>query len=243
MIGQYQKTPSRLSTWRSLLVYDALLRRLLSGRCTACGMTSTTGFCAGCRADFLHVSRPCADCGLPLPTSACPRETIPWRLDAVVAPLEYVEPLDSYIHALKFAGRRHLGRALGELLAETVRAMPAARIVDVIVPVPLHRRRFLERGYNQAVEIARPVSAALGTDYYVAGLRRQRATSAQAQLNASERRANLRAAFAVNRHLDDLNVAIVDDVITTGATVNALAHELKLAGASSVQAWAVARSI
>ena len=164
-------------------------------------------------------------------------------LDAVVAPLEYRDPVDEHIQAFKFAGRRQIGRALGEILVETVRAAPQAQGVDAVIAVPLHRRRFLERGYNQAAEIARPVAATLRVDLYVAGIRRRRATTAQAQLSASERRSNLRRAFDVTRDLRDLHIAIIDDVITTGATVNALARELKRAGASTVQAWAVARSI
>ncbi len=173
----------------------------------------------------------------------CPRRIGTWQLDAVVAPLEYAEPIDDYIQALKFAGRRALGRALAEPLVDAVRTRPAGEPVDAIVPVPLHRRRFLERGYNQAVEIARPVAAALGLDLYVAGIRRRRPTPAQTQLTARKRLANVRRAFSVNRKLTGLHVAIVDDVITTGATVNSLARELKRAGASSVHAWAVARSI
>jgi len=225
------------------MVYDTLLRRLLPSRCPACGGAAESGFCARCRADLARVERPCAYCGLPLPVGQCPRQAATWGLEAVIAPLEYIEPLDNYVHALKFAGRRHLGRALGELLHDAVRASSASRDVDAIVPVPLHRRRFLDRGYNQAIEIARPVAAALRIDLFVAGIRRQRATSAQAQLPANERHANLRRAFSVSRDLTGLNLAIIDDVITTGATVNALARELTLAGAHSVQAWAVARSI
>lgn len=243
MIGEYQKTPLRLSTWHAFMVYNRFIRGLLAERCPACAGVSAAGFCPGCRADFARVAQPCADCGLPLPTNVCPRQTFRWMLDAVVAPLEYAEPLDRYIQSFKFSGRRYLGRALGELLVDAVRTAHASRFVDAIVPVPLHRQRFLERGYNQAVDVARHVAATLRVDFYVAGIRRQRATAAQAQLTAGERQANLRRAFAVTRDLANLHVAIVDDVITTGATVNALARELKLAGASSVQAWAVARSL
>ena len=225
------------------MVYDALVRCLLPGRCAACGSACATGFCTGCRADLARITGPCAACGLPQPARVCPRLTGAWHLDSVVAPLEYAEPLADYIQALKFAGRRSLGRALAESIVEAVRGAPAGGSVDALVPVPLHRRRFLERGYNQAIEIARPVARALGLDVYVAGIRRLRPTSAQAQLTARQRQANVRRAFSVNRNLTGLNVAIIDDVITTGATVNSLARELKRAGASSVQAWAVARSL
>lgn len=225
------------------MVYDKIVRHLLSACCPACGAASASGFCTGCRDALARIERPCPDCGLPLPPTACPRHTAPWVVDAVVAPLEYAEPVDAHVQALKFAGRRHLGRALGEQLVEAVRAIPSSPSVDALVPVPLHRRRFLERGYNQAVEITRPVAAALRIDFYVAGIRRQRATTAQAKLSANARRANLRHAFRVTRDLRDLHIAVVDDVITTGATVNALARELKRAGAASVQAWAIARSI
>lgn len=242
-MSEYQKTPLHLSTEHSCMVYDSLVRALLGERCPACMGASAMGFCAGCRAELARVARPCRNCGLPLPARACPRQTSRWTLDAVIAPLQYTEPVDGYIHALKFAGRRPLGRALGTLLVETLRATPPSLFAEMIVPVPLHRRRFLERGYNQAVEIARTVAATLKIQYCVAGIRRHRATAAQTQLSARERRANLRNAFSVTRNFAGRHVAIVDDVITTGATVNALARELKLAGARSVQAWAVARAV
>ena len=226
-----------------MLVYDHVAEVLLPSRCAGCGIASVSGFCGGCRADLARIRRPCQHCGLPLPAALCPRQTASWALDTVVAPLQYAEPLSEYVQALKFAGRRHLGRALGELLVAAVRASPAAGDVDAIVPVPLHRRRFIARGYNQAVEIAHPVAAALSIRLLIAGIRRKRATTAQAQLAATARRANLRRAFAVTRNLEGLHIAIVDDVITTGATVNALARELSLAGARSVQAWAIARSL
>jgi len=224
-------------------VYDYVARKLLPGRCPACGIASAAGFCAACRADLTRVEHPCGRCGLPLPVAVCPRQTASWAFDAVVAPLEYVEPLRAYVRDLKFAGRRNLGQALGDLLAEAVRAAPAGRNVDAIVPVPLHRRRFIARGYNQAVEIARPVATSLHTSLYIAGIKRRRATTPQAQLAATARRANVRHAFAVRRNLKGRHIAIVDDVITTGSTVNALARELLLAGARTVQVWAVARSL
>lgn len=225
------------------MVYKKLLRRLIPARCPGCAIPTENGFCTGCRQDFERVERPCAGCGLGLPVGACPRASGVWRVAGIIAPLRYAEPLQVHVQSLKFAGRRSVGRALGELLVNHIGDALMARAVDALVAVPLHRQRFLARGYNQAIEIARPVSAALGIPLLVAGVARTRATPAQSRLVATQRRNNLRGSFSVSRDVAGLHLVIVDDVITTGATVNALALELSRAGAESVCAWAVARSL
>lgn len=222
-------------------VYRRLLDAIVPGRCPACGLPAARGYCAACRGDFVPVTAACPRCGVARPERGCPLEGGRWHLAAVVAPFLYTEPLKSELRALKFAGRRGLGRGLGELLAE--RVLARSQGVDAIVAVPLHRARFLARGYNQAVELARPVSAALRKPLLVRGVTRRRDTPAQARLTAPQRRANLRGAFAVSRALDGARLAIVDDVMTTGATANALALEILRAGAVSVEAWAVARAL
>jgi ComF family protein len=189
------------------------------------------------------VRRPCPRCGLSLPAASCPATSAAWTVATVVAPFRYAEPLQGYLQALKFAGRRNLGRALGELLVDHLVATGMAEGIDSVVAVPLHRRRLISRGYNQAVEIARPIVAALRIPKLVAGIVRCRSTAAQSELSALERRANLRGAFAVNRPLDGRRIAVIDDVMTTGATVNTLALVLLRAGAESVQAWTVARAL
>jgi ComF family protein len=118
-----------------------------------------------------------------------------------------------------------------------------ATTADIVIAVPLHRGRLVERGYNQALEIARPVASELGLPLWISGIRRKRATQPLAALGASARRVGVRGAFSVTRDLEGLNVAIVDDVITTGATVNALAATLRKAGAHRIEAWAVARAL
>jgi ComF family protein len=161
-------------------------------------------------------------------------------LDAVVAPLTYGPPLDHYVHALKYRHARTLGRALALLLVPTLRALRDD--FDVVVAVPLHRKRRCERGYNQAQEIARTLARELHLPALQRGILRCAATPAQTGQGAAERRAGVADAFRVARDLTGRRIAIVDDVITTGATVNALAAQLRAAGAARCTAIAVART-
>ena len=136
-----------------------------------------------------------------------------------------------------------MGRALGLLLAEVLEDRCSTAGIDVLVPVPLHRRRLRERGFNQAFELARPVAARTGLPLVIRGIQRQANTRAQSLLAAADRHSNMHGAFGVTRNLKGMNVAIVDDVITTGATVNALAASLHGAGAEAIHAWALARAV
>ena len=224
-------------------VYRTVLDYLLPERCRLCAGPSEQGFCAGCRADFTLVAAPCPRCALAQPVRRCPRENSDWQIASVIAPLCYEFPLSTQIHALKFSSARSLGRALGLMLAEHLRGRPETEAVDALVAVPLHRHRLLERGYNQALEIARPVAAELKLPLLIAGVTRTLPTRPQSELDLHERRASVTGAFSVSRELHGRRVAIVDDVITTGATVNSLASALRLAGAAEVQAWAVARTL
>ena len=161
-------------------------------------------------------------------------------MDAVVAPLRYGPPLDHYVHALKYRSARLIGRALALLVAPELGGRCAG--IDALVPVPLHRTRLRERGYTQAQEIARTLGAALRLPVIERGIRRTAATPAQTGQSAAERRTGIAQAFRVERSLAGMNLAIVDDVVTTGATVNALAAALNGAGAARCIAVAVART-
>ena len=173
----------------------------------------------------------------------CPRPDQGWRIATVTAPFQYQPPLDGHIQALKFRPSRPMGRALGLLLVEVVEDRCDTVEIDVLVPVPLHHRRLRERGFNQAFEIARPVAARTGLPLVTRGIQRQSNTRAQTLLAAADRHSNMHGAFRVTRDFKGMNVAIVDDVITTGATVNALAASLRGAGAETIHAWALARAL
>jgi ComF family protein len=145
--------------------------------------------------------------------------------------------MDALVSRFKYGGALHYGALLGRLLAE---ACQASR-VDGLVPVPLHRARLAERGFNQAQELARPVGRALGVPVLTGLCSRPLAAPPQAGLRARQRYRNLDGAFAVTTEAAGRRLAIIDDVLTTGSTARAVAGALLDAGAVSVEVWAVAR--
>lgn len=209
---------------------------LCAGRGARCGL------CAGCRADLPWLRTACQRCALPLSTDtvcgACLQAPPPQ--DLAVAVFDYRAPLDFMIRRLKFRRDLAWARVLGGLMAEEIPRRCGER-VDAIVPVPLHRSRLAERGYNQALELARPLARRLGVPLVWDLCIRSRSTAEQTALDAEARRANVRAAFAV-RGAPPATVAIVDDVLTTGSTVAALTLALRRAGAKRVLAWVCARA-
>lgn len=224
-------------------VYESLAGFIIPELCPRCQGRTRAGFCGPCRRDFVQNRVQCPICGqqpMPAGAPACTTHPRPWTTDAVYAPYVYCSPLDRYIYAMKFSGQRKIARALGRILADSISG--AQSRIDALVPVPLHRSRLIERGFNQAFEIARCISTELRIPILLAGIERKHPTPAQTTLRADSRRRNLRFAFAVERQLRGYRLAVVDDVITTGATVNYLTLALRASGASYVEAWAVART-
>jgi ComF family protein len=173
----------------------------------------------------------CRACAATLPRAA--------RFEGAVACYEYRFPVDRLVQRFKFAGDLAVGRWLSLQLAQRVRGEPRP---VVIIPMPLTSRRLRERGFNQAGQIARVVARSLRVPCAHRALERTRDAPPQSKLGRRARRANLRGAFRCRVRLDGRRVALVDDVITTGATARAAAQALLRGGASRVDIWAVART-
>ncbi len=219
----------------------------LPGQCCLCGQRSLAprDICSGCLADLPRLRARCTRCALPLAQDGlcgiCQRRAPAY--DGVWALYEYGFPLNHMITGLKYDARLHLARLLAEQMAAALAAdWGTVQPVDAIVPVPLHPRRLRERGFNQAQVLAEPLARRLGVPLQSAWCRRQRETEQQAGMSAKARRRNLKSAFEVTADVRGLSLAIVDDVMTTGTTVEVLAAALKKAGARRVQVIVCARA-
>ncbi len=162
----------------------------------------------------------------------------PPRFDAITAAFVYEWPLAPLIQQYKYAGNL----ALAQLFAHALEAKITGA-VDLVIPMPLAPARLSERGFNQALEIARIVSRARKIPLAPAACRRVRESAPQATLPWKERARNIRGAFVCDMDLHGARVAVIDDVLTTGATLNELARNLRKAGAIEIQGWVVARTV
>jgi ComF family protein len=224
-----------------------LLHRLFPATCLLCldpGQPPALDLCRGCERDLPENVPACARCAMPVSAggetcAGCRRRR--HVFDAAFVPYRYEFPLDVLIHRFKYGGQIAIGRILGTLLARRLweRGRPG---VDAIVPVPLHAAREAKRGYNQAREIAMFAAELAGIPLRDRIARRGRATVEQTALPAGARRRNLRGAFEIRASSVPARVAIVDDVLTTGATTEALALALRRAGCRHVEVWAIARA-
>jgi ComF family protein len=223
-----------------------LAAALFGGTCFLCRGGARELLCAACDADLPRLAPAlCPRCALASPGSAvCGRclAQAP-RYDGTVAALAYAFPADVLVHALKFRGELALAPLLARLLLERLQAPGGAPgRVDCVVPVPLSGSRLRSRGYNHAAEIARPLAEALRAPLELALCERRRDTAPQFELPWAERGRNVRGAFAASRSLAGASIAVVDDVMTTGATLDEIAATLKQAGAKQVVNWVVART-
>lgn len=215
--------------------------------CALCGAHGRGGydFCDGCEKSLPLLTSCCSRCAIFLPglhgdSTVCGEcQQHPPKYQSAHAAFRYAPPVDRLIHGAKYTGRLDWLAILGRRLAQGIAARAGA--VDALVAVPLHHSRLRERGYNQSLELARPLAKQLGLPLRD-GLERLRATPPQATLTREERRRNVRAAFAARSPFTGLRVALVDDVMTSGATVDAAARCLRKAGAASVEVWVVARA-
>jgi ComF family protein len=218
---------------------DFLGELLFGGACYVCRGAARGTLCAQCRAELPRLGDElCPRCALPSPGGAlCGRcLSEPPAYDATVAALAYDFPADALVHALKFRGELSLAPFLAGLLGERLGAGAAA---EMLVPVPLSAARLRSRGYNQALEIARHLPGRLDFSACV----RERDATPQVELPWAERQRNVRGAFHCRAPLEGISIAVVDDVMTTGATLDEVARTLKRAGAARVVNWVVARTL
>jgi ComF family protein len=238
------------SLWRTCgRRLDRWLDHLAPRACALCGMGlapgAFPGLCGGCLQAMPGATRRrCVRCALPAEgaCAACAQAGLP--LDRTLAAADYAPPLDRLVTSMKFGRQLGLARPLGEVLAARWLGAPDAPPLDCLVPVPLGAARLAQRGFNQALEMARAMSAALAEPMPVHPRRllRVRETPAQAGLGLAERRRNLAGCFECRGRLDGLRVGLVDDVMTSGSTLAEAAQALRRAGAASVVALVVARA-
>jgi ComF family protein len=220
-----------------------LLDLLYPPVCVGCGQVGTT-YCRSCRDAVLFVAPPlCPLCGRPQETSKlCSRcAHHPFELDGIRSVAFFEGALRKAIHRFKYNYARELAIPLGDMLVHFWRQAPLE--ADLIVPVPLHARRLRERGYNQSALLAGYLGQAVGIPVAGDVLYRNRYTRSQAQLNAAERSQNVEGAFSCNGSgVQGRHVLLVDDVCTTGSTLDACSVALKEGGAVSVWALTLARA-
>ena len=228
-----------------LLDIGAKFTRLLPAQpCLLCGANTHDGLCcAACDADLPRLTEEhCPVCGLPtLAGSICGRcLKQPPAFDHTVAAFSYQFPVDKLIQALKYRERLILVNYLADALTRRITSRP-----DCIVALPLHPVRLRERGFNQSLLLARQISRRLGIPLLADACERVRNTPSQSSLPWKERDKNMRQAFACKpgAGVRGKHVAVVDDVMTTGASIGELARALKQSGAKEVSAWVVARTL
>ncbi|HBL30562.1 MAG TPA: amidophosphoribosyltransferase [Acidobacteria bacterium] len=234
-------TPRDRARWR-----DRLVHLLLPAPCLACGTPlpaagNSLGLCPACHDRLRPPAAGCAICSRPL-TGALPEEWCcascrhrPPAFDRLLALWSYEEPLDAVIQGLKFRRLDYLGHHLGTAIA--IHWQEILSEADLVVPVPLHWWRRITRGYNQSERIARAISRRLHLPFSAA-LVRCRRTPPQTSLGRTERLANLQSAFRIHPavNLRGKRVILVDDVATTGATLEAAASVLRRHGATAILA-------
>lgn len=199
--------------------------------------------CKHCLRDLPRNLTACMRCGAPDSAGPVCNRCLdaPGVIDQTIAPLLYQFPVDKLIHEFKYQQKIILAKEFGALMADSILKVSTS-LPECLLPIPLHPRRYVWRGFNQAHEIAKAVAASLSISIDDNLLARDRNTLPQPDLNKRERKQNMRGAFTLSAAPTYACVAIIDDVITTGATIMEAASVLKKAGVKHVFAWACAKA-
>lgn len=224
---------------------------LMPSFCSLCAnlTTNTLDLCSSCEIKLPWITNACSRCSTPLfhknqnsiICGACINQ--PPSYNICIVPWKYQSPLENLLMGMKFFGKLSYAYLLGSLLARVLQThYQNKQLPECIIPVPLHRYRIRERGYNQALELARPIAKTLHLPIDVKNCNRILATAAQTSLQKKQRITNVKNAFAI-KPINYNHVAVIDDVITTGSTVHELCLALRKQGVSRIDVWCCARTM
>ncbi len=228
------------------------LRITIRGLCWLCQQPlhlARHGICSLCVKSLPPPPSCCPRCGLPsasetLDCGRCLHKPPPW--DVMIYTTDYLPPLSGLVMRLKFSRQPELAVTLARLLLlRWLTRFRAGNVVrpDIVLSVPLHRRRYLTRGYNQSELLAQPLARWLNCQYRPQALRRIRSTPAQQRLSEAARKLNLRKAFRCEEDFRGKHVALIDDVVTTGSTLREISKILRNQGVASLQIWCICRTL
>lgn len=230
------------------LFMDYIVHWLLSPTCLLCGYQTQNFYniCIPCQQDLPILPQSCPKCArfISISSTICGScLTNPPPFDRTYTLFPYEPPVIKLITQLKFLHHLEHAQALGELLTQAIQTTwyKHRPLPDIIIPIPLHNQRLRERGFNQALEIAKPISQCLAIPIDKKGVKRTKLTVAQSVLPAKARKENIANAFTVTRDYSNLSIALIDDVITTGHTIKECSRVLKEHGAKAIDVWCCAR--
>ncbi len=238
-----------------LLNLTHLINRVFKQNCVLCTQnidqntqnapSSIHAVCRACLNDLpWHPKNACPQCGLASDGNICGScLSSPPDFDATHAVFLYSFPIDAMMVRYKYGNMLNLSHTFGQFLAEKIGVEDYSKEIDLIIPMPMHPHRLKERGFNQALEIAKALTKKCKQKLDFKSATRSKLTPPQASLPLKERVKNIKGAFKVSGNLNGKRIAIVDDVMTTGASLNELAKTLKKAGAEHVECWVVARTL
>jgi ComF family protein len=220
-----------------------LYSNLLPVPCLLCGAACKThAICTDCIDDFPKLGNCCPRCATPLSLSVSCGNclTHPPAQNISMSLFAYKNPIDRLIADFKYHDKLYLTEVFADLMYEQLKNKPLPKL---LIPIPLHRRRLRQRGYNQALELAKILSRKLNIPISKNILIRSRDTAPQASLPYDQRKRNMRRAFMLNDSVLPNHIALIDDVLTTGHTVNAAAKLFRPEGVSDIELWTIARTI
>lgn len=233
-----------------MFILNKITSFVFQARCFLCDakLASSSLLCSACTHTLPHASPGCKCCALPLPAhhsvilcGAC--LVTPPAFDVTYALFDYKDPISAFIHKLKFQGDLAMARLFSEYWITFIQAHYTPNTLpDCIIPVPLHPNRLKERGFNQALEIAKPIGKHFNIPVDTRICVRLKNTKAQSTLTAQQRIANTRHAFGLSYTCSAKHVAILDDVMTTGNTTSEISALLKKTGVEKIDIWCCARA-